>query len=252
MSAEEEGLEPLRLRADPNEPLSFREELVREQAFRVDYDDVKGLERFRASVQPTKASAGAPRKWTSSALGAIGVAVLIAGASVGLTWRGTDDTAGAPVVTAPATAKQEISQQPASPVVPTLTVESLPPAMPLPTSAASPPPPIARSARSSGTTPQNPPPASSASSVVDPLEETRHLGALRRIAASDPETALSVVADGNRRFAGGSFREERDAIAIDALARLGREAEARRAAATFLTTYPTSPLAPSVRRAAGL
>lgn len=61
-----------------------------------------------------------------------------------------------------------------------------------------------------------------------------------------------MVADGNRRFAGGAFREERDAIAVDALARLGREAEARRAAATFLSTYPTSPLAPSVRRATGL
>ena len=133
-----------------------------------------------------------------------------------------------------------------TPALPIFSVDSLPTAPPPPSAGA------ARSTRAAVTTQVPTPPSSSAPARVDPLEETRHLGALRRVAASDPRKALSMVADGNQRFAGGSFREERDAIAVDALARLGHDAEAKRAAATFLTTYPTSPLAPSVRRAAGL
>lgn len=254
MSADEELIEPVRLRDDLDEPLDLREALVREKALRADYDEAKGLDRFQAalaaadvSTKPADSPPRASTKWPSSMPAVVGLAVLIAGAGVGLTWLGRDDAPVSPPVTAaaPVIATPETPKAPEPSAVPTLSVDSLPPAP------ASPPAPVARSLRPSATAQVNPP-ASSSPSVVDPLEETRHLGALRRVAASDPEKALSMVADGNGRFAGGSFREERDAIAVDALARLGRGAEAKRAAETFLTTYPASPLAPSVRRSAGL
>ncbi|MBN9164655.1 MAG: hypothetical protein J0I07_27075 [Myxococcales bacterium] len=253
MSADEEDIDPVRLGDDLDEPLDLREALGRERAFRVDYDEAKGLERFNAaltaadvSTKPTAPVTPSGGKWLRSTPGVVGLAVLIVGAGVGMTWLGRDDAAVEPLVTeaAPVMAPPETPEMPETPEIPTLSVKSLPT---VPTS-----PPVARTARPPVTAQVNPPPAPSAPTVVDPLEETRHLGSLRRVAASDPEKALSMVADGNRRFAGGSFREERDAIAIDALARLGPDAEAKRAEATFLTTYPTSPLAPSVRRAAQL
>lgn len=271
MSADEEALEPLRLHDDPGEPPELREALVREQTFRVDYDASKGLARFRAAIEarasgaepscgPNPSSRGTGRSWARSAPRLVGLAALIAGASVGITWLETDEASLAPEKPTTSTAAPEAVAEPsAAPVVPTLAVEALPTADSL--SANKPGPALVASARRAtapAARPTAPPapavPASVAPAVssADPLEETRHLGALRQLVAADPQRALAMVDEGNRRFAGGSFREEREAIAVDALARLGRTAEARRAAEAFLVTYPTSPLAPSVRRAAGL
>ncbi len=256
MSADEEATEPVRLHDDPNEPLSLRDELVREKALRVDYDVASGLARFNATLAAAgpstalgRAPARAPGRWTTKAPAVVGLAILVAGA--GVSWLGRDDRAVSPAI-APPTSQSQTSEKPQTPrtaesfALPTFSVDSLPTAPPPPSPGA------ARTARPAVTTRTTVPPSSSARTGVDPLEETRHLGALRRVAASDPRKALSMVAEGNQRFAGGSFREERDAIAVDALARLGQDVEAKRAGATFLTTYPTSPLAPSVRRAAGL
>ena len=271
MSADEEAIEPTRLLDDPSELSELRDAIVREQELRVDYDEAKGLERFRAAIgagasapelpatsepRPT----GAVRSWTSTAPRlVVGVAALIAGASVGVAWLGARD-ATSPAAS-PGAEIQTIldTSEPAKPApVPTLAVESLPTAEslsaaePAPAPAASSRPPVARSPRTADAPAATPAESAPTASAPDPLEETRHLGALRRVAASDPHRALSMVDEGNRRFAGGSFREEREAIAIDVLARLGREDEAKRAAAAFLATYPTSPFASKVRRATGL
>ncbi len=260
MSADKEAFEPVRLRHDPTEASELREALVRETAFSADYDESKGLARFQAaigaagsSVEPSKSSASAARSWTAAAAGLVGLAVLSAGVSVGPRWFGAEDAAAPPdpVPAATTTAlARDMPEQAAAPSVPVVAVDSLPAVESSPPAAA-PPAPVARTAHShASASPAARPPASSTTTVYDPLEETRHLSALRQ--ESDPHRALSMADEGNRRFAGGSFREEREAIAIDALARLGRDAEAKRAAETFLVTYPTSPLASKVRRAAGL
>ena len=83
-------------------------------------------------------------------------------------------------------------------------------------------------------------------------EEVLHLAALRAQAASNPARALAMAEEGQRAFRGGVFSQEREAIAIGALAKLGRSAEARARAESFLARHPRSVLADGVRRSAGL
>ena len=58
--------------------------------------------------------------------------------------------------------------------------------------------------------------------------------------------ALDAIA---REFPNGALAQEREALAIEALRVSGRSAEARARATKFLTRYPASPHASSVRRA---
>ena len=83
-------------------------------------------------------------------------------------------------------------------------------------------------------------------------QETARLAELRAAAASDPARALALAVETDRAFPRGVFSEEREAIAVGALARLGRTSEARARAEAFLATHPKSPFAEGVRRAGGL
>jgi hypothetical protein len=58
--------------------------------------------------------------------------------------------------------------------------------------------------------------------------------------ARDPARALALTEQHRRSFPAGALSEEREAIAIQALRRLGREPEARARAARFETKYPNS------------
>jgi hypothetical protein len=58
--------------------------------------------------------------------------------------------------------------------------------------------------------------------------------------ASDPARALALTDQHRSSFPAGALSEEREAIAIQALRRLGREPEARARAARFETKYPNS------------
>lgn len=91
------------------------------------------------------------------------------------------------------------------------------------------------------------PPPQSGESIA---EEVRHLSELRRLAESDPRAAIRLADEGHRRFAGGALYQEREAVAISALAGAGRADEARRRGERFLATFPKSPFADRVRRAA--
>jgi hypothetical protein len=59
--------------------------------------------------------------------------------------------------------------------------------------------------------------------------------------AQDPRAALEVTDEHARSYPGGAFAEEREALAIDALRRLGRRQELQARARAFLQRYPTSP-----------
>lgn len=84
------------------------------------------------------------------------------------------------------------------------------------------------------------------------VREAKQIQAARRALASDPSRALSLTASIANEFPRGQLVEERLAIAIRALAKLGRLDEARTKADAFLETYGRGPHASSVRRAVGL
>lgn len=249
MNSDHDAIEPLRLLDDEAESTSLRDALAREKAFRANYDDAQGLARFQATLgaQISKdgigdaAPAGAFRRF-GSLVSLLGLGIVLTVVVLGPRWATPKPVASAPIAATEIAPRTEAQPPKAAPEVPSLSVEALP-AAPSP----EPSKPSARTAPVPAAKPSAP-----GETSFDPLEETRHLGALRRIAPSDPARALAMIEEGNRRFAKGSFREERDAIAVSALAGLGRESEARRTGQTFLATYPTSPLSPQVRRAAGL
>jgi hypothetical protein len=85
--------------------------------------------------------------------------------------------------------------------------------------------------------PPSPPPA-------EPADTTTQAELIRQawsaLAVGEPERALSIVREDARLHEGGALDEERDAVRIVALARLGRLDEARLAAAQFEHDYPTS------------
>ncbi|APR77083.1 Hypothetical protein A7982_02430 [Minicystis rosea] len=78
--------------------------------------------------------------------------------------------------------------------------------------------------------------------------ELEHLGRLRAREAGDPATVLALAVEGNQRFPSGLFVQEREAIAIGALVRLGRRAEARTRAHAFLASYPRSAFAERIKK----
>jgi len=78
--------------------------------------------------------------------------------------------------------------------------------------------------------------------------EMENLARLRALEASNPDQALVVAADGDRQFPRGVFGEERQALVISALVRLGRKAEARARADAFHAAHPRSPFAERIRK----
>jgi len=70
------------------------------------------------------------------------------------------------------------------------------------------------------------------------------------VAREDFADALGPIAEHARRFKDGRLAEEREALRVKALAGLGRQDDARRAAAGFKVRFPRSVLLPAVSRLA--
>lgn len=77
-------------------------------------------------------------------------------------------------------------------------------------------------------------------------DEFALLRAARQAVAAQPERALSLTEEHARRFPQGMLAQEREAIAIEALAKLGRGAQAQARAQTFLKAHPGSPYRPRI------
>lgn len=73
------------------------------------------------------------------------------------------------------------------------------------------------------------------------IDEIAIIRAARRALASEPERALSLVETHRREFGGGILAEEREVLAIEALAALGRHPLAERRADQFRARWPLSP-----------
>jgi hypothetical protein len=82
--------------------------------------------------------------------------------------------------------------------------------------------------------------------------ETSDIARLRTVARTDPLRALALAQEGAHRFPQGFFSQEREAIAIRSLVKLGHLPEARARAERFLAAYPRAPAAESIRASVGL
>jgi len=83
------------------------------------------------------------------------------------------------------------------------------------------------------------------------LREVQLLKEAREAVASDPERALVLTRRYGAEYPHGTYAQERDFIAISALGRLGRAAEARQRAAAFRERYPRSAYLPQLERLLG-
>jgi hypothetical protein len=92
-------------------------------------------------------------------------------------------------------------------------------------------------------------PSGSARNAVDDDEKSDSLPSQDELAlvaraqaalARTPGAALSIVGEHERRFPEGALVQEREVIAIDALLRLGRQADAEARATRFHQRFPTS------------
>jgi outer membrane protein assembly factor BamD (BamD/ComL family) len=98
-------------------------------------------------------------------------------------------------------------------------------------------------------------PAPRRSAAADASDTDRlELGLLQRVraavAAGEFSAALDSIAEHQRRFPAGRLREEREALRIKALAGLGRNDEARRAAERFRERFPRSVLSTRIEETA--
>lgn len=125
-----------------------------------------------------------------------------------------------------------------APLVPSATVEPFPssqaPVAPLPPSPAAPhPKPVPRPSDSEHD--------GAAAAEAQPTPDELALVARAQAAlARTPGAALSIVAEHERAFPHGALTQEREVVAIDALLRLNRRAEAEARAARFHQRFPGS------------
>lgn len=92
------------------------------------------------------------------------------------------------------------------------------------------------------------PTARSRPTAADPMSELRLLRQARVRARSAPEQALDLVAEHEKNFPNGSFVQEREVIAIDALLAAGERQAAASRAQQFFDRYPNSAHSRRVRK----
>jgi hypothetical protein len=90
----------------------------------------------------------------------------------------------------------------------------------------------------------------SAPSIAKP-SETELVGDARRALPGDASRALRLTSEHAKLYPRGALAEEREVIAIEALAALGRKGEARARAQRLLSASPGTPYAPRIARAIG-
>lgn len=83
----------------------------------------------------------------------------------------------------------------------------------------------------------------------DDLAEMQQVATAEQLLERSPQRALALVRQGDQRFAGGYFQQERAYIAIMALIRLDRIEEARARAASFAKRFSALPYGARIRSA---
>jgi len=131
----------------------------------------------------------------------------------------------------------------------------------VPAASVPPPAPVSSSAAATESASAVPEPSAAKSPAAAPSARDRdhELAAERALlevartalGRNDPATALASLDRHAQRSPGGQLREEREALAVQALARLGRTAEMRARATQFKKVYPASMFMPVVDAALG-
>jgi hypothetical protein len=222
-----------RLLEDPHMPAELRADLQRSHVAASDYDASAQLASLRAALldsgrdplrgQSSK-SAGAGKaglSWhTIPSAWKLAVLVAIGGGTALLTWRAPHASNTPPSATG-SVAPIVYAPLPAAPA----------PAQPEPALAAS--------------QPVSPPP-SAASDTPPPLSTTRReisqLVRIRALLKRDPAAAYRLASRSEQEFPHGLLSEERQALAIVALAQSGALSTAAQKAQAFFARYPHSPL----------
>ena len=91
--------------------------------------------------------------------------------------------------------------------------------------------------------------------VVEPAvspEEAALMDRLRKAVKGDPQTAVNLADEGERRFPESPLREEREALAIDAFINMQKMGSARGRAEFFLRRYPNGKYAAHVGNMTGM
>lgn len=260
---------PTRLRDDPKASISLRLDLERASgADRPELDLVTGLAALEAAMA---APAGAaPLEHVNPANGATGgagsaIAPTLAGAIAkgvlaGLLAIGAV-TAGSALIGDDAkkgSLDDHVNNVPA--VVSAHSEEPAPLETSLPLSVTPPPVAPAHSAHASPRTTASTLSATSASTAdpvapneeLSPLaRETKQVIDIRSLAGADPARALALAEASQREFPGGAFSEEREALIISSMARVGRTVEARARADRFFASHPASPYAARIHTLLG-
>jgi hypothetical protein len=159
----------------------------------------------------------------------------------------TAATTTAPLVNTAATAITPAS--PASPATPpavvaddsakTVSPADLPPAAPPPATAAAG---LGSAPRSRGAANAGAPADSSFSEEIASFDRAR-----AALDSGDPDRTLALVDAYEKRFPAGTFVQEAEVLRVQALARKGDTAGARRVGQRFLAAHPTSPHASRIR-----
>jgi len=79
-------------------------------------------------------------------------------------------------------------------------------------------------------------------------DEVTLLESAQRMLQDNPQGALERLSEHRERFPSGAFAQEREALYIDALQRVGRTGEARSRARAFLESWPQSPHRARIQR----
>ncbi|MEY2934533.1 MAG: hypothetical protein RL033_5282 [Pseudomonadota bacterium] len=194
-------------------------------------------------------SLAAPAASVGLALGRWAAWAALGLSSAAALWYFTTETPAPP--TLPAASSPHVQPVPASEPAPVLEPQAavLPPSV-LPPSVL--PPSVLRPAQQPSVLPAAPaseplPPATRPSPRAASGSEAELLRRAQALLAARPERALALTAEHQRRFRDGALAEEREALAIEALRRLGRGQAAQRRALAFERRYPNSVHASRVR-----
>jgi len=263
--------DPIRLLDDPSSAVSLRGDLASATDVRLEgLDHGAGLTALQAGLAAEATATGSGIGLPMLTKAGIG-AVAIAGALV--LWLGLGDSESEPVATQVAevsaveparqTARVSPSAKPvaAKPTEPMAAEPAVSPEPPSaepapvePTSAVviEPAPVLDESPRHKGRNARRSTPASDdAPSDDSVLREARMVAKARSSLIGEPQRALTLTEQAEKDFPDGQLVEERRAIAIEALASLGRTEEAERRADRFLAKYGRGAHAAAVRRALG-
>ena len=212
---------------------------------------MSGEERARSAARvaaiaafPVATGAAVASKWAGGKILALFAGFGLLGAGVGLTLfllggpKTTVDTSK-PVVTSTA----RVSSEPAA-LTASVTASVTSPVTPTPTPSAT----VTATGTGTGAA-TAPKPSASASAAGDSLvAETAILEKARGLIGSDPAAALAVCEAHRKEYPAGKLSAERELLAIDALKRLGRNAEARQRGEAFIANNPKSLYIERVRK----